>query len=79
VVSAGGALYAAFSGFLGQGEMQLLQPFGPDIWLVPCARALDYSAPGDWTLQLSRDSGGRVDGLSLGCWLARRIAYARVS
>ena len=79
VVSAGGALYAAFSGFLGQGEMQLLQPFGPDIWLVPCTRALDYSAPGDWTLQLSRDSGGRVDGLSLGCWLARRIAYARVS
>lgn len=77
IAAAGGALYAAFQGFLGQGAMQLLQPFGPDCWLMPCPRALDYSAPGDWTLQFTRDERGRVDGISLGCWLARRIAYHR--
>jgi D-aminopeptidase len=79
VISAGGALYGAFSGFLGQGAMQLLQPFGPETWLLPCPRALDYSAPGDWTLSVTRDEAGRVSGLSVGCWLARRIAYRKVS
>ncbi|GAB0117645.1 D-aminopeptidase [Acidisoma sp. 7E03] len=77
-VAAGGAIYGAFSGALGQGEMQLLKPFAPDIWLLPCPRALDYSAPGDWTLRFQRDAAGRVSGLTLGCWLARGIAYSRV-
>jgi D-aminopeptidase len=78
-VSAGGALYGAFSGFLGQGAMQLLEPVGSDYWLLPCPRALDYSAPGDWTLHVIRDGAGRVSSLSVGCWLARRISYRRVS
>ena len=77
-VSAGGALYGAFSGFLGQGEMQQLKPFAQDVWLLPCPRALDYSAPGDWTLRLERDRAGRVSGVTLGCWLARNLAYTRV-
>lgn len=77
-VSAGGVLYAAFSGFLGQGEMQQLKPFAEDIWLLPCPRALDYSAPGDWTLRIARDDAGRVSGITLGCWLARNLSYARV-
>ena len=77
-VSAGGSLYGTFSGMLGQGAMQPLLPYGPDTWLLPCPRALDYSAPGDWTLRFSRDEAGRVDGLTAGCWLARGIGYRRV-
>jgi D-aminopeptidase len=77
-VSAGGTLYGAFSGMLGQGAMQPLLPYGPDTWLLPCARALDYGAPGDWTLRFKRDEHGRVDSLTAGCWLARGIGYSRV-
>lgn len=77
-VSAGGTLYGTFSGMLGQGAMQPLLPYGPDTWLLPCARALDYSAPGDWTLRFARDGAGQVSGLTAGCWLARGIAYSRV-
>jgi len=77
--SAGGALYGAFSGELGQRAMQSLLPFGPDVWLLPCARALDYTAPGDWTLKFRRDAGGKVVGVRVGCWLARGIEYISVT
>jgi D-aminopeptidase len=77
-VSAGGVLYGAFSGMLGQGAMQPLLPYGPDTWLLPCPRALDYGAPGDWTLRFTRDAARRVSGLVAGCWLARGVAYSRV-
>jgi D-aminopeptidase len=49
-----------------------------DVWLLPCPRALDYAAPGDWTLRFSRDAGGAVTGVEIGCWLARRVAFRRV-
>jgi D-aminopeptidase len=77
-ISAGGALYGAFSGMFGQGAMQSLLPCGPDTWSLPCPRALDYGAPGDWTLRFTRDEAGRVSGLTAGCWLARGIGYDRV-
>jgi D-aminopeptidase len=77
-VSASGALYGAFSGMLGQGAMQPLLPYGPDTWLLPCPRALDYGAPGDWTLRFKRDEASRVDSVTAGCWLARGIGYRRV-
>ena len=77
-VATGGTLYGAFSGMLGQGAMQPLLPYGPDTWLLPCPRALDYSPPGDWTLRFRRDAAGRVDGVTAGCWLARGIGYSRV-
>ncbi|HEX7199156.1 MAG TPA: D-aminopeptidase, partial [Dongiaceae bacterium] len=60
ILDAGGVLYGGFSGFLGQGRMELLEPLGPDIWLLPCPRALDHTPPGDWTLSLRRDGRGRV-------------------
>jgi D-aminopeptidase len=75
VVDAGGALYGSFSGFLGQGRMESLEPIGPDLWALPCPRALDHTPPGDWTLAVRRDT----DGIDLGCWLARRLPYRRVS
>lgn len=44
VVDAGGALYGGFSGFLGQGRMELLDPVGPDLWTLPCPRAGPHAA-----------------------------------
>jgi len=75
VVDAGGALYGAFSGFLGSGRMELLEPVGDDVWRLPCYRALDHTPPGDWTLAFRRDDAGRVVGATIGCWLARGLYY----
>ena len=79
VADAGGALYGGFSGFLGQGRMELLEPLGPDIWALPCPRALDHTPPGDWTLHFQRDGQGFVAGINVGCWLARNLTYARLA
>jgi len=78
VVDAGGVMYGAFSGFLGHGRMELLDAVGPDLWMLPCPRALDHTPPGDWTLAFQRDCTGRVSGIDVGCWLARRLPYVRV-
>jgi D-aminopeptidase len=75
IADAGGALYGAFSGFLGPGRMELLEPIGPDVWALPCPRALDHTPPGDWTLAFRRDGSGRIAAADVGCWLARRLAY----
>jgi D-aminopeptidase len=79
VADAGGVVYGGFSGFLGQGRMEMLEPVGPDVWTLPCYRALDHTPPGDWTLAFRRDQAGRVEGVDVGCWLARRIPYERVA
>ena len=78
VTDAGGMLYGGFSGFLGQGRMELLEPIGPDLWALPCPRALDHTPPGDWTLAFRRDETGRTEAVDIGCWLARRLSYARI-
>jgi len=78
VVDAGGALYGGFSGFLGQGRMELLDPVGADVWVLPCPRALDHTPPGDWTLSFRREAAGGVVSVEVGCWLARGLLYARV-
>ncbi len=78
VADAGGVLYGAFSGFLGQSRMELLGAVGPDVWVLPCMRALDHTPPGDWTLAFQRDASGVVSGVEVGCWLARRLPYVRV-
>ena len=78
VADAGGVLYGGFSGFLGQGRMELLDPIGPDLWALPCPRALDHTPPGDWTLAFRRDASGRVEGVEVGCWLARKLPYVRM-
>jgi D-aminopeptidase len=78
VVDAGGVLYGAFSGFLGPGRMEVLDPIGPDVWALPCPRALDHTPPGDWTLRFRRDAGAEATGAIVGCWLARGLAYERL-
>lgn len=78
VVETGGTLYGGFSGFLGQGRMELLNPIAPDLWALPCPRALDHTPPGDWTLAFRRDAAGKPVAVEVGCWLARRLVYERV-
>ncbi len=78
VVDAGGAPYGGFSGFLGQGRMELLDPVGTDVWALPCPRALDHTPPGDWTLAFERDGEGPPSRVRVGCWLARNLVYERV-
>jgi D-aminopeptidase len=74
IVEAGGALYGGFSGFLGQGRMELLQSVAEGVWTLPCPRALDHTPPGDWTLRLQPQGA-----LEVGCWLARRLLYERAA
>lgn len=78
VTDAGGVLYGGFSGFLGQGRMELLTAVGADIWVLPCPRALDHTPPGDWTVSFRRDGSGRANSVEVGCWLARRLPYTRI-
>ncbi|MFO0293727.1 MAG: D-aminopeptidase [Rhodospirillales bacterium] len=77
IADAGGVAHGAWSGPLGAGRMEQLAPAGADVWTLPCPRALDFAPPGDWTLAVRRDAGGRVAGLRVGCWLARGLDYAR--
>ena len=78
IADVGGVLYGAFAGFLGFGRMELLDPVARDVWALPCPRALDHSAPGDWTLAVHRDAQGRPESVQVGCWLARNLTYTRV-
>jgi D-aminopeptidase len=77
VTDTGGVLYGAFSGFLGQGRMEMLDPVGRDVWALPCPRALDHTPPGDWTLAFRRDGEGPPARVDVGCWLARGLVYDR--
>ena len=72
-----GGTYLTAEGFLGTGRPEIVQPIGPDLWLVVTRRSMDAPAPGDWTLKAVRDEAGAIAGLTLGCWLARGIDYAR--
>ncbi|MBD9374234.1 D-aminopeptidase [Rhizobium sp. ARZ01] len=77
IVSAGGACYGAFEGFLGKGAMQPIHPVGRDVWRLSCRRSMDAPAPGDWTILVRRDVAGEVCGLTVGCWLARKVEYVK--
>lgn len=70
-----GATFIGFEGVLGRGPMERMYPLARDLWSVTSRRAMDAPAPGEWTLRIRRDEKGRVDGLTLGCWLARAILY----
>ena len=78
VESRDGSTFAAFDGMLGAGPMERMYPVASDVWVITTRRSMDASPPGDWTVQVQRDAIGTVNGLTLGCWLARRIAYRRI-
>ncbi len=75
VVDTQGVLYGGFSGILGDGRMELLDPVAEDLWALPCPRALDHTPPGDWTLAFARNAEGGIARVTVGCWLARRLSY----
>jgi D-aminopeptidase len=77
VLNAGGSWFAGFSGFLGSGPLMPLIPAGRDVWRLACHRSLDAPAPGDWTLRIVRASGGGVEGVVVGCWLARNVIFKK--
>jgi D-aminopeptidase len=79
IADAGGVLFGAVSGWLGQGRMEALNPIAADLWALPCPRALDHTPPGDWTLRISRDDADRPTAIDLGCWLARGLRYQRIA
>lgn len=72
-----GGAYMRFTGLLGTGRPERMAPAGKDVWLVATRRSMDAPAPGDWTAVIRRDANGKVAGLTLGCWLARGVDYAR--
>ena len=72
----GGAAWAGFEGMLGRGPVERMYPVAEDVWVIPTRRSMDASPPGDWTVLVQRERG-QVVGLTLGCWLARGIAYRR--
>ena len=76
-----GMLYGSFDGFLGQGPGYLVRHAGDDVWLLANPRAMDDAPPGDWTLAFKRNDkgmGAGVGGVTIGCWLARKLEYVRV-
>lgn len=72
-----GAACIGFDGMLGRGPMERMYPLARDLWAVTSRRAMDAAPPGEWTLRIRRDARGGVSGLTIGCWLARGIGYAR--
>jgi D-aminopeptidase len=73
-----GGTYAGFEGMLGAGPMEAVYSVADDLSVIPTRRSMDASPPGDWTVQVRREASGQISGLTLGCWLARRIDYRRV-
>ena len=78
ITADGGVVYGGFSGMLGDGKMEPLQRLAHDLWVLPCPRALDHTAPGDWTLNMQRNNGA-IHTIRVGCWLARDLIYTRIS
>ena len=76
-VAGGGAVYGAFAGDFGHGEMRLMLPVGEAYWRMPMPRALDHTPPGDWTIHVQRDATGAVIAVEVGCWLARRVVFTK--
>lgn len=73
-----GMLYGSFDGFLGKGPIHLMRPLAQDVYALVCPRAMDSSPPGDWTVVARRDESGKISGVTVGCWLARKLEFARI-
>lgn len=78
VEASGRALAGRFDGFLGRGPMHAIYPVAGDVFKLSTPRSMDAPSPGDWTVRVRRTAAGGVDGLTLGCWLARNVAFSRL-
>jgi len=47
------------------------------MWRMPCRRSMDAPSPGDWTVHFHRDGAGKVAGVTIGSWLARRVRFEK--
>lgn len=75
IESRDGATHVGFEGMFGTGPMERMYPLAEDVWSITTRRAMDAAPPGEWTVIVSRDSSGEVEGLTIGCWLARNLKY----
>lgn len=79
-IDASGRTFAGrFDGFLGRGPMHAISPVAGDVFKLSTPRSMDAPSPGDWTLRVRRDASGRIEGVTLGCWLARNVAFSRLA
>ncbi|WP_370675407.1 D-aminopeptidase [Pleomorphomonas sp. PLEO] len=79
-IEAIGSTFAArFDGFLGRGPMHAMSHVAADVWKLSTPRGMDAPAPGDWTVRVHRAAGGTVEGLAIGCWLARNVPFSRIA
>ncbi|CAH0014435.1 unnamed protein product [Clonostachys rhizophaga] len=74
----GGVLYGYFDGFMGKGPAQVMHYLGQDVWSFLCPRGIDDPGPGEWTLVFHRGADNGISGVTMGCWLARRVEFTRV-
>ena len=72
----GGLMYGYFDGFMGKGPAQVMRYIGQNVWLLLCPRGIDAPGPGTWTLVFHRN-GDKSAGVTVGCWLARRLEFTR--
>lgn len=73
-----GTLYGSFDGFLGQGPIWLMRYIGQDLWALRNPRGMDATPPGDWTVVFKRNNASKVEGCTIGCWLARKVEFSRI-
>ena len=73
-----GMLYGSFDGFFGKGPIHLMRPLAEDVFALACPRAMDSSPPGDWSVVARRDASGKIIGVTVGCWLARKLDFVRI-
>lgn len=79
-IDASGRTFAGrFDGFLGRGPMHAISPVAGDVFKLSTPRTMDAPSPGDWTLRVRRDASGKIEGVTLGCWLARNVAFSRLA
>lgn len=78
VTGSSGMLYGSFDGYLGKGPAHLMEELGENTWYMSCQRSLDAQAPGDWTMAFETGDDGKIVGVVVGCWLARKVPYVKV-
>ncbi|KAH7029861.1 glycine d-alanine aminopeptidase [Microdochium trichocladiopsis] len=77
ITGSGAILYGIFEGFMGKGPVHLMKPLGENVWVLACPRGIDSAPPADWTL-VFHSEGGKVKGMTIGCWLTRKVDYRKI-
>lgn len=70
--------YEAFDGYLGRGSASPMRYLGDNVCVLTCPRGLDAPGPGCWILAVHRDESVVIDGLKIGCVLAKGIYFTKL-